>query len=151
MPGVTGLDVLRITKAEGLRTRIILLTGSSEEGIEAEALSAGAWGMMRKHAAANELEDCLRQVAEGEQWFATALPAVERETGRGREAQGLDNLTSRELEIARFVAAGLSNKQIARMANITEGTVKIHLHNAYHRLGAANRTALAMLVSDAGS
>jgi two-component system, NarL family, nitrate/nitrite response regulator NarL len=56
-------------------------------------------------------------------------------------------LTPREAEIARFVAAGLSNKQIARKANIAEGTVKIHLHTSYHKLGISNRAALAVMVS----
>jgi DNA-binding NarL/FixJ family response regulator len=56
-------------------------------------------------------------------------------------------LTSREAEIARLVAAGLSNKQIARRARIAEGTVKIHLHKAYKKLGIANRSTLAVMVS----
>jgi two-component system, NarL family, nitrate/nitrite response regulator NarL len=46
-----------------------------------------------------------------------------------------------------LVAAGLSNKQIARKASIAEGTVKIHLHKAYQKLGIANRAALAVMVS----
>ena len=56
-------------------------------------------------------------------------------------------LTPREAEIARFVAEGLSNKQIARKASIAEATVKIHLHNAYKKLGVANRSTLAVMVS----
>jgi DNA-binding NarL/FixJ family response regulator len=50
-------------------------------------------------------------------------------------------------EIAQFVAAGLSNKQIARKASILEGTVKIHLHCTYRKLGIANRSMLAAMVS----
>jgi DNA-binding NarL/FixJ family response regulator len=62
-------------------------------------------------------------------------------------------LTPREAEIARLAAAGLSNKQIARKASIAEGTVKIHLHKAYQKLGIANRAGLAvfMFSSDAGA
>ena len=62
-------------------------------------------------------------------------------------------LTPREAEIARLVAAGLSNKQIARRARIAEGTVKIHLHKAYQKLGIANRAGLAvfMFSSDASA
>ena len=62
-------------------------------------------------------------------------------------------LTPREAEIARFVAAGLSNKQIARKASIAEGTVKIHLHRAYQKLGIANRAGLAVFMFglDAGA
>jgi DNA-binding CsgD family transcriptional regulator len=56
-------------------------------------------------------------------------------------------LTRREADIARLVAAGLSNKQIARKASISEGTVKIHLHNAYKKLGIGNRSMLAVMIS----
>jgi DNA-binding NarL/FixJ family response regulator len=57
-------------------------------------------------------------------------------------------LTAREAEIARLVAAGLSNKQIAREARIAEGTVKIHLHKAYKKLGIANRSTRGVKESD---
>ena len=53
-------------------------------------------------------------------------------------------LTQREQQIANLVAAGLSNKQIAREASIAEGTVKAHLHNAYQKLSVSNRTSLAL-------
>ncbi|MER2269205.1 response regulator transcription factor [Methylobacterium oxalidis] len=49
----------------------------------------------------------------------------------------------REQEITRLVAEGLSNKEIARTARISEGTVKIHLYNIYQKLGVSNRTSLA--------
>jgi DNA-binding NarL/FixJ family response regulator len=58
-------------------------------------------------------------------------------------------LTRREAEIARFVAEGLSNKQIARKATISEATVKIHLQRAYRKLGISNRSTLAVMVSSA--
>jgi DNA-binding NarL/FixJ family response regulator len=61
-------------------------------------------------------------------------------------------LSPREAEIARLVAAGLSNKQIARKASIAEATVKNHLHKTYQKLGIANRATLAVMVSsDAGA
>ena len=61
-------------------------------------------------------------------------------------AFGIDELlTRRETEIAGFVAAGLSNRQIARKVSLAEATVKIHLHNAYKKLGIANRSMLAVI------
>jgi two-component system, NarL family, nitrate/nitrite response regulator NarL len=57
-------------------------------------------------------------------------------------------LTSRELEMATLVAKGLSNKEIARHLDATEGTVKIHLHNIYTKLGIKNRTVLALRVTE---
>jgi DNA-binding NarL/FixJ family response regulator len=57
-------------------------------------------------------------------------------------------LTSREWEVARLVAKGLSNKEIARHLDACEGTVKIHLHNIYERLAIKNRTVLALKVTE---
>ena len=54
-------------------------------------------------------------------------------------------MTERERQIASLIAEGMSNKNIARKARISEGTVKIHLHNIYQKLGIANRTTLATL------
>jgi DNA-binding CsgD family transcriptional regulator len=54
-------------------------------------------------------------------------------------------LTGRQLEVTDLVSAGLSNKEIARSLDLSEGTVKIHLHKTSVRLGVANRTALAVM------
>ena len=60
-------------------------------------------------------------------------------------ARANDPLTSRERQIVLVVSEGLSNKQIARRLRLTEGTVKVHLHNIYQKLGVSNRTTLAIL------
>jgi two-component system nitrate/nitrite response regulator NarL len=60
-------------------------------------------------------------------------------------ARANDPLTSRERQIVRVVSEGLTNKQIARRLRLTEGTVKVHLHNIYQKLGVSNRTTLAIL------
>jgi two-component system nitrate/nitrite response regulator NarL len=57
----------------------------------------------------------------------------------------MESLTSREREIVLALAQGLSNKEVGRRLNISEGTVKVHLHNIYNKLGVKNRTALAVL------
>jgi DNA-binding NarL/FixJ family response regulator len=57
-------------------------------------------------------------------------------------------LTGREYEIAGLVAQGLSNKHVCRRLSISEGTVKIHLHNVYQKLEISNRTVLATLVGN---
>jgi DNA-binding NarL/FixJ family response regulator len=56
----------------------------------------------------------------------------------------MDQLTPRERDVISQICAGLSNKGIARVLGISEGTVKIHLHNLYCKLEIGNRTTLAM-------
>jgi len=58
----------------------------------------------------------------------------------------MDSLTSREREIVLVLASGgLSNKDVGRRLNLSEGTVKVHLHNIYQKLGVKTRTALVVL------
>ena len=57
----------------------------------------------------------------------------------------MNSLTSREREIVLALAEGLSNRDVGRRLNISEGTVKAHLHEIYQKLGVKNLTALAML------
>jgi two-component system nitrate/nitrite response regulator NarL len=57
----------------------------------------------------------------------------------------MNSLTSREREIFFALAEGLSNKDVGRRLGLSEGTVKVHLHNIYSKLGVKNRTALAVL------
>lgn len=58
-------------------------------------------------------------------------------------------LTVRELRVTALVAQGLSNKEIGRMLNIADSTIKVHLHNIYLKLGVRNRTALALVATKA--
>jgi DNA-binding NarL/FixJ family response regulator len=57
----------------------------------------------------------------------------------------MNSLTNREREIIFALAEGLSNKEVGRRLGLSEGTVKVHLHNIYSKLGVKNRTALAVL------
>ena len=66
MPGLSGIEVLKITESEGLRTRIVFLTASATDKNVTEAVSGGAWGIVLKDIAAHELIDCLKKVAAGE-------------------------------------------------------------------------------------
>jgi len=152
MPQLTGLDVLEALEADGLSTRVVFLTGSASDEQIATAVELGAWGILLKENALGTLTDCLEAVSSGQRWLPEAVvaPAVRRATER-READGqLERvLTAREHEIAGLVAEGLSNKHICRRLAISEGTVKVHLHKIYDKLGALNRTSLAMLVQRA--
>ena len=65
--------------------------------------------------------------------------AIQREAARRTEADRLTKaLTPRERELVWLATEGLSNKEIARRIGVTEGTVKIHLHNVYQKLGVTN-------------
>jgi len=148
MPGLSGIDVLAHLGARKLKTRVIFLTASASDREIVEAVNGGAYGLMLKDAAADALLECLRAVAAGRRWLPVDLikPARQREDERRDISEQVQNgLTSREREIIALVVGGQANKDIARAIGVTEGTVKIHLHNIYKKLGVNNRTALTAL------
>jgi DNA-binding NarL/FixJ family response regulator len=153
MPGDGGLGVLREMKKEKLSTRVVLLTGALEEDGLAEAVRLGARGLVLKELAPALLVQCIRKVHAGELWLekrsvTNALERLlQREAGRNQAAQ---LLTPREIEIVRLVATGMRNLEIAKTLFISEGTIKIHLHNIYQKLGVDSRTKLTRYAQEKG-
>src|SRR3954452_10139560 len=153
MPQLTGLDVLDAIERDGLATRVVVLAGSVSDEQIATAVERGAWGLLLKESAPGTLIECLRTVPAGQRWLPEELvaPAIRRAAERrATDVRPERVLTAREYEIAQLIARGLSNKHIAHALAISEGTVKIHLHNTYEKLGGVmNRTSLAVLMQTA--
>lgn len=153
MPRRDGLDVLRTVRLEGLATRVVLLTAALEEEQLVEALRMGVGGVVLKEMAPHLLVEAVREVYSGGSWLdkgsvsRVVSKLLEKEEG-GREEQQL--LTPRELEVVRMVARGLRNRAIAEQLFISEGTVKIHLHNIYQKLGIDGRLELAVYAQGKG-
>ena len=147
MPAVDGMEVLRQLHHERLPTRVVLLAASFEEDQVVEALRLGVRGLVLKELAPPLLVQCVRQVHAGGQWIeqqtsGLALEALLRREAGARETSGV--LTAREMELVRLAASGLRNKEIARRLGISQGTVKMHLHNVYRKLGIDSRVSLAV-------
>ena len=155
MPKLAGLDVLEAIERDGLATRVVLLTGTASDEQIATAVERGAWGLLLKEQALSTLIECFEAVSSGQRWLPEEVvaPAVRRAAERRETVGQLRRvLTAREYEIAGLIAQGLSNKHIARLLKLSEGTVKIHLHNMYEKLAgvnriwSVNRTSLAVLM-----
>ena len=153
MPGLTGLEVLRTIHDEQIRCAAVLLTASVEDNQIVDAVRLGARGIVLKDSPPAALLECVRRVHAGHRWFDQATltrafdTVVQRETA-ARDAAAL--LTPRETEIVRMVAEGLRNREIAARTAIAEGTVKIHLHNIYEKLGVDGRVALVVYAREKG-
>jgi DNA-binding NarL/FixJ family response regulator len=108
------------------------------------AIAQKACGLILKDVAADNIVKCVRDVAAGKKWITTDIveAALEREEGR---CDLIEKLTVRERQITLLISEGIPNKVIGRRLNLTEGTVKIHLHNIYSKLEIQNRTALTAL------
>jgi two-component system, NarL family, nitrate/nitrite response regulator NarL len=145
MPGLDGLDVLAAATAEKRPTRIMFLTAAASDAQIMHAMSGGAKGIVFKSSSPNEIARSVREVAAGKYQFPKELADAMRKRYAKRQ-KPLQRLTPRESEVTRLVSKGLSNKEIGRQMGLSEGTVKIHLHNIYKKLNIANRTSLAALM-----
>jgi two-component system, NarL family, nitrate/nitrite response regulator NarL len=149
MPIMNGLEVLAGVIAERLSTRVVFLAASFKSSEIVAAAEGGAFGIMLKDTDPEAVLHCLREVAAGRRWLPPELieHAVSSRDRRSERAARFDDiLTEREQQIMFLVAEGLANKEIAERLGVSEGTVKIHLHNTYKKLPVSNRTALANLV-----
>lgn len=147
MPRKDGLSVLRELHREKHPVKVVLLAAALEEEEVLEALRLGVRGMVLKELAPQMVIQCVRKVHAGEQWlekqaFGRALQTLLRREAGEREAGAL--LTPRELEMVGMVARGLRNKEMSERMNISEGTVKIHMHHIYRKLKVESRVELIL-------
>jgi len=153
LPGGSGLDVLEQIRREGLATQAILLAGSVNQDELMEALQLGARGVVLKEMAPELLIRCIRTVHAGGRWLEDDFlrRAIDGILDRdGIAGPGRLTLSPREMEIVRLAATGHHNRDIAEALHITEGTVKVHMHNIYEKLGIEGRVELTIYARDHG-
>ena len=152
LPGVSGLEVLQRVKREQWPVRVLLLTACISDSQVIQAVAAGVSGIILKEAAPATLNHALKHVAAGGKWLPPEI--VHMAIARGANARGaaspLDQLTPREREVAQLIADGRINREVAAALDISEGTVKIHLHSIYSKLQVTNRTAVAIMFARGG-
>ncbi|MGM1058594.1 response regulator [Saccharothrix sp. Mg75] len=152
MPGLDGIDALTALRDRGLAAKVVLLTTFDDEEYVVRALRAGASGYLLKDRPAAELAAAVRLAHSGvvqvdpaaAARLASALTPV---TPGGVAPHGL---TDREVEVLRLVAAGSTNREIARRLHLGEGTVKNHVSRILTRLGLRDRTQAAVYARDRG-
>ncbi|MDD1535236.1 DNA-binding response regulator [Bradyrhizobium sp. WBOS4] len=147
LPDLTASDILTVVKAEKLSTRLVFFTESDADHDLTAAIAAGACSAISKYAAPGAMLRSLRLMAKsGVSLEQTDLvPTGQDDDGGGKLEKMLERLTSRERQIVRLVAEGMSNKEIARRLDVSQGTVKVHLHNIFQKLEITNRTVLATI------
>lgn len=143
MPDGNGMDVLRIVRSGGDERAVVLLTAGIEDRQAAEAGDLGVNGLVLKDSPPDQLLHCLEEVSHGRRWIDPDIAG--RMAHRvGREANAIENLSAREQAVVGLVMQGLRNREIATMLGIAEGTVKVHLHKVYEKLGVGSRTELVI-------
>jgi DNA-binding NarL/FixJ family response regulator len=140
--GDEAIATCRELQAGSCRLRIILLIETNPGTTPADLAEFSVDGLLMREASAAKLLECVKSVQVARFWLD---PDLLRHIASPEHAIAtLDNFTPRERGIIHLVALGMSNKKIARQANLSEGTVKMYLHHILAKLGLANRTQLAM-------
>ncbi len=150
MPGVDGLEATRrILNSHKPRPRVIMLTTFDLDEYVYAALSAGASGFLLKDVAPERLAAAVRLIAEGDALLAPTITRrlVERYAAPATDEpdEKLSDLTPRELEVLKLVAAGLSNQEIAQKLYLSEATVKTHVSRILAKLDLRDRVQAVVL------
>jgi DNA-binding NarL/FixJ family response regulator len=156
MPDVDGIEATQRIVASGVRTRIIILTTYDLDEYVFAALRAGASGFLLKDVPPTELVDGVRVVARGDAMlsgrvtrrlldrFVASLPNPDQ------APPDIGELTEREVEVLRLVAAALSNAEIADRLYLSEATVKTHVSSLLRKLGLRDRVQAAVYAYETG-
>lgn len=148
MPERGGIEVLRTLRARGDMSPVILITSTIEDRPLFDAVQLGANGILLKSGTPAQLRECLDAVRDGGRWIDP--PILRRALDlamSGGPSDRLRDLTPRERDIVGRVARGQRNREIADALAMSEGTVKIHLHRIFQKLGVASRTELALFAT----
>jgi DNA-binding NarL/FixJ family response regulator len=156
MPIVDGVEATRRLVAKGSPARVLILTTFDLDEYVHAAIRAGASGFLLKDVKPADLVHAINVVAAGDallaptvtrrllERFATTLP-IGDQTG-----QALAELTTRETEVLRLLAAGLSNAEIASKLVLSEATVKTHISNILRKLRLRDRVQAVILAYETG-
>jgi DNA-binding NarL/FixJ family response regulator len=144
MPKLDGVGAIEKICKQDASARLIVLTTYETDTEIVRAIKAGTKGYLLKDSRREELLDCIRRVNRGE----TCVPASLVE----KVAAGLrsESITGRELNVLELLARGKSNKEIGVSLNISETTVKSHLHSIFRKLNVLSRTEAITVASRRG-
>ena len=146
MPNLDGLQVLNIIKSQKMKCKVIVLTIHNEVEYLIKALDEGCDGYILKDSDFDTLKKAILSVYKGETYIEPSLVPLlnvrlaERDLMRDKTKE----LTSREIEVLKMIAAGSSNKEIASVLNISERTVKNHISNIFKKIDVSDRTQAAV-------
>jgi DNA-binding NarL/FixJ family response regulator len=146
LPGMTGAMVAAEARRRGLPTRVLALSAHADERYVRGMIDAGAAGYLLKEEAPGVIVSAVRAAAKGASWFSPIVAAQVAAWARGEKVPSpIADLTEREHQVLRLVAAGKMNKEIGAALGISEKTVEKYLSELFAKLHVASRVEAAVL------
>lgn len=137
----------------GSKTKVLAFNSNPVYSDGIRLIRNGAAALLNAYAAPNNINQAIKAVLGGNIWLFPEFIQMmikHNTVASGNEQQLLSGLSDRERELAEMVSLGMSNKEIANVADITEQTVKTHLKTVYEKLGVSSRLELAIMVNNLG-
>ena len=146
MPDMNGIEVLRYIRENNIDINVLILTVHNEVEYLVNAVDIGVDGYLLKDSEANELKKAILTVYNGENYIQPNLIPLlnSRLINRDIDKDKLESLTNREVEVLKFIAKGMLNKEIATALGISERTVKNHISNIFKKIDVGDRTQAAV-------
>lgn len=156
LPGKSGLGILRELQQSNEVPPTIILTTFDDDQVVLEGIQAGAKGYLLKDVSLDDLAKAVRTVAAGNTLISPGMTERilrglrKNASASSNSLDASENLTRREVEILRLIAAGYSNREIGDVLGTQEGTVKNHVSNILSKLGVRDRIRAVLRGIDLG-
>lgn len=145
MPGPVPVQTVTFLRDHAPDVKVIVLTAYDSDAYIRGVVALGVAGYVLKDETADVIVQAVRTVCRGGTWFSQSVAEKTAEMLALDNTQaGLSNLSYRELQVLRYVVAGLANKEIAARMGISEKTVEFHITNIKEKIGGSSRVGLAM-------
>ena len=146
LPGMSGLDGLRLIRQACPKARIVLVSASVAPDAVNEARARGADGFLPKSASGEDILEAITCALSGRPCFPAGSGAAQAQA----RAPGAATLTARQLDVLRLLCAGKPNKVIARDLGLSENTVRVHVAAIFAQLGVNSRSAALLAAQRMG-
>lgn len=146
LPGTGGMAFLGVVRKRFPHIPVVVLSALDDGDTVSKAIRQGAAGFVSKASPTDELLEALREVLAGETWLPPEHRGSSTRRRRPKTVAERFSLTKSQARVLELVAEGKTNRDIAKLLDVTEGTVKIHVSAIFKAMGVANRSQ-ALLVA----
>lgn len=159
MPGLDGIECIRCIKDESIETSIIVLTTFDDDEYVFRSIKNGASGYLLKSLSSSELADAIRTVHAGGGFINSDITTkvlkffsdmARTQNTENNHSQILSTLQNNEKRIIDLIGRGMSNKEISRIMNLSDGTVRNYISSVLQKLDLRDRTQIAIFAIQNG-
>jgi DNA-binding NarL/FixJ family response regulator len=150
MPGTDGWTAFRALRERHPTVPVVIVSASEDPADMRRALDGGAAGFVPKSASPEVLRRALDLVIAGGVYVPVAALAPSDAGSPARRRERASELTARQLDVLRLLSRGLTNREIAGVLGIAEGTVKTHVRTLFEVLDVSNRTEAVLAMRELG-